>query len=136
MYIQTRTYVAAYRFIADYKAITVLSFSSIGSILRACWKLPSIPSAPIGSPHTPFVLERQRRRLILGIGILTIIANGATIWLHSRVPPEIGHVTTPSIDIEAFRSQLEWFLGFFTTLVVFQAVFWFLLSRISQKDQK
>jgi hypothetical protein len=136
MNIQTQTYVDAYRFLADYKAVAILSLTTIGSIGRAYWKLPSIPKPPIGSPHTRSILERQMRRLVLGIGILTIATYILTIWLHSKVPPEIGHVTTPLINIEAFRSQLEWFLGCFTMLALLQAAYWFLLTRTSQKNEK
>ena len=89
-----------------------------------------------GSRHTPSISERKKRRLIIAIAVVTIVVTLATLWLHFRIPSEIGHTTTPPIDIESFRPQLIWFLSSFVMLTLLQAGYWILLARISQQDRK
>jgi hypothetical protein len=128
--------VTAYRFLTDYKAVAAVSLSSILSIIRAYWRLPPIPKPSPGSPHVPSISERKKRRLIIRIAVVTIILTLVTLWLHFIIPSEIGHITTPPIDIESFRPQLDWFLSSFALLVLLQAGYWILLTRISRRDQK
>ena len=135
-HVQTRAFVTLYRLLTDYKAIQLVSFSSIVSILAGLWKLPSTPKPPIGESHTPYVRQQQRRRVVIGIGVATIFITLITIWFHYSVPSEIGHITNPPINVEEFRPELERFVDSFALMLLFQAAYWILRSRISQPGQK
>jgi len=130
--VPSRILVALFRFLTDYEAIKVVGMSSVISIPVGFWKLPPLAKPASGSAQGPYVRARRKRGVLVGIGVITVVVTLVTLWLHSLVPAEIGHVIKPPIEVELFRAQLEKFLASFALLIMCQAAYWILWSAISR----
>lgn len=130
MIIPTEDLVTAFRFLVDSKIADVLGFPSIVSIVAGLWNLPPLARPSVGSPHSPYISARRKRRILFTVGIVTAAITFAALWLRFVIPGDIGHAVNPPINAAAFRHQLEWFLVAIGLVLTLQATYWATRLRI------
>jgi hypothetical protein len=126
--VSTETLVLIYRLLSDYKATEFINFGSIIAIFAGFVKLPPMPRPSLEDAHSPFISIRRKRRTFYVVGAFAIGASLAALWFHFHIPSEIGRDV--KIHIEDFRHQLIGFHFAFLSVLVFQAWYWFLRSRL------